>query len=78
MNMISNCISVKAHAGDAHDCRNHLFLFVDILGRVVTILDKVVPVVVHFAPDFTKDYLSGHIIERDFKTNAFTLCIMML
>ena len=71
--MISNCISVKAHAGDAHDGRNHLFLLINILGRVVTILDIVIPVVVHFALDFTKDHLSGHIIERDFKTNAFSL-----
>ena len=73
MDMIPNCISVKAHAGDAHDCRNHLFLLINILGSVVTVLDKVVPVVVHSAPDFTKDHLSGHIIERYFKMNALTL-----
>ena len=72
MNMIANCISVKAHAGDAYDGRNHLLLLVDILGRVVTILNIIIPVVVHSTPDFTKDHLSGHISERDFKTNALT------
>ena len=45
MDMVPNCISEKAHAGDGHDGRNHLLFSIDILGCVRSVLDIVVPVV---------------------------------
>ena len=56
MDMVSNCISEKAHSGDGHNGRNHLFLSIDILGCVRSVLDIVVPVVRYTAPDLAKDY----------------------
>ena len=73
MDMVPNCVSEKAHAGDAHDGRYNLLLPVHILGRVVSILDIVVPVVRYTTPDLAKDYFSGYIIKRDFEANALSL-----
>ena len=70
MDMVSNCISEKAHAGDRHDGRNHLLFSIDILGFVRSILDIVVPVVRYTTPDLAKDYFSGYIIKCNFEANA--------
>ena len=73
MDMVSNCISEKAHAGDGHDGRNHLLFSIDILGCVRSVLDIVVPVVRYTTPDLAKDYFSGYIIQCDFEANALSL-----
>ena len=44
MDMVPNCVSEKAHAGDEHDGRNHLLFSIDILGCARSVLDIVVPV----------------------------------
>ena len=77
MDMVPNCVSEKAHSGDRHDGRNHLLLSVDILGRVRTVLDIVVPVVRHTAPDLAKDHFPGYIVKCDLKANALALGFMM-
>ena len=73
MDMVSNCISEKAHAGDGHDGRNYLLFSIDILGCVRAGLDLVVPVTGYPTPYLAEVHFPGYIIKCDLKANALSL-----
>ena len=77
MDMVPNCVSVKAHARNRHDGRHYLFLSVDILRRVITVLDVVIPVIGYPTPDLSEDHLPGYIIKCDLEVYALALGLVV-
>ena len=75
---VSHRISAEAHAGDLHDGRDHLALSIDKLGRVLAVLDEVLPVIVHSAPDLSKGYLAGDIGKGDHKDDGLPLSLIVV
>lgn len=75
---VSHRISAEAHAGDLHDGRDHLALSIDKLRRVLAVLDEVLPVIVHSAPDLSEGYLAGDIGKGDHKDDGLPLSLMVL
>ena len=72
---VSYRISAEAHSGDLHDGRDHLALSIDKLGRVLAVLDEVLPIIVHSAPDLSEGYLAGDIGKGDHKDDGLPLSL---
>ena len=73
---VSHRISAEAHARDLHDGRDHLALSIDKLGCVLAVLDEVLPIIVHSAPDLSEGYLVGDIGKGDHKDDGLPLSLI--